>query len=146
MEDFFCRCCNIQLRDKYSYAKHILRVSHIKKDAITEDHLYCKVCDYRAKRASNLKIHLSSQKHMKKIEENTQCKYLCKVCNYRSNFKSEYDLHIKTQKHLNNVERVPSDQKEQEHNMRLKRVLLLFMTNNSFQNTIVDYCVKENLL
>lgn len=146
MEEFFCNCCNLQLRDKYSYAKHLLRASHIKNDVITEDHLYCKACNYHAKRASNLKTHLSSKKHLAKVDNNTQYKYVCEICNYRSNFKSEYDLHIKTKKHLTNVERVPSYQKEIDYNKNLKRALLLFMTNNTFQNTIVDYCVKENLL
>jgi len=60
---------------------------------------FCEICDYYTSKKSDYIIHLSSEKHIKKVAENSNI-YNCEICDYYTSKKSNYDKHLSCEKHI----------------------------------------------
>jgi hypothetical protein len=156
-DTYYCNVCDIHLTDKYSYAKHIQRLSHIKNNNVCETNKYCAICDYTAKRLSNFKTHLKSKKHIKAESEckNNTTRYVCNICNFYTNLKSDYLSHMNTQKHVDMVNEGSCNQITINQNQNQNSIVpqtvntSLFMElikeNRDFQQSMFEFCMKQNV-
>jgi hypothetical protein len=173
-DTYYCDPCNCNFTDKYSYERHITRMSHLKNAAISSADIYCKICNYTAKRLSNFKVHLKTQKHIKAELEygSNLTKYICEVCNLHTNSKSDYISHINTKKHIEiaaahhemmrtstdtavssaiSTEITPVQRNDEWNNLIEYRDAISTTTfiewmqqNKEFQKSIIEFCIKQN--
>jgi hypothetical protein len=73
--------------------------------------LTCKTCDYNTYNSSDFNKHLSTRKHLKRLNPDylamlgnekksiVSSKYICIYCNFDTNIKTNYDKHLLSEKH-----------------------------------------------
>jgi hypothetical protein len=168
-DNYYCEPCDCKFTDKYTYERHITRMTHLRNAAVSSAEIYCKICNYTAKRLSNFKVHLKTQKHIKAEAEygSHLTKYICEVCNLHTNSKSDYISHINTKKHIeiaaaaavskdtNTTVSVTNIQKNDECNnlveykdkdtITANTFIDWIQQNKDFQKSIIEFCIKQNV-